>query len=484
MKKTVLTAALLPLVTGLQSSKAFSDVVMTDKLYLGLSYMAEKGIIGGYDDGTFNTEGTLNRAAAIKIILTAAEVEIEDPTEEIFPDVPLDAWFAGYVNQAQKLGIAKGDEDTGEFFPDREVNRAEFLKIMLTTFGIDPTKFKLEDLPNDVPDETWFTPYIQFAIKFKLMDLDGKGNAYPSHAVTRGEAADILYRTIKTGKALKPQILLKLSEDHLVKTIELLEANLLPGAGIAVNMAQRYIDESIKIVPDNEIIQSADKTVRAVKNLVGAYTAGEHGRIEDVLKATGKAWNLANEAGQLNPSQSVMTEAIKNLAHELAKKTRSVKGELADFKANPEAASSEQKPEAPKKEVAIPSAEPEEEIEEAEEVEEAEIETPAEETEEDLEARIRAEVEARMKAEIAKKKKAEADAKKKAAKEAAAKKAKAEAEAKKKAEEEMRKKIEAEEAAKAKAEAEKEEPAEEGPTKEELMAQLKALQAILSQMEK
>jgi plastocyanin len=62
-----------------------------------------------------------------------------------FSDVPVDAWFATYVNQAADAGIVDGYKDlygneTGRFGPENRVTVAEALKIALESAGYDVSR--------------------------------------------------------------------------------------------------------------------------------------------------------------------------------------------------------------------------------------------------------------------------------------------------------------------------------------------------------
>lgn len=339
MKKSFQSAlALLVFLFGWQVL-AFSDVSWDTAIYRAITYVSEKGIISGYDDGSFGVHDPVNKAAALKVILTAAEVDIADEfaiPERFYTDVAEDDWYTKYIVAALNEGILSIDpeDENPEFHPANEVNRAAFIKMMLSTFGVSPEKFALEDVEVvDVPEEAWFAPYMKFSVKFNVVTLNENGEALPGQVITRGETVQYLYETLKQGKGLSPQTLLMLTENHLVQTIEKIEANQFPGAGLAVDIAEKFIELTVKMLPDNNIVQSAHKTVLSVKSLVGAYAAGEMGRVDDVLVNTGAACTLASEAGELNPGQATMTDAIKHLAHGLAAKTREVKEKVEEEKA-------------------------------------------------------------------------------------------------------------------------------------------------------
>lgn len=46
-----------------------------------------------------------------------------------FPDVPAGAWFHGYVMSIKDWGVVSGNDD-GTFAPERNINRAEFAKML------------------------------------------------------------------------------------------------------------------------------------------------------------------------------------------------------------------------------------------------------------------------------------------------------------------------------------------------------------------
>ena len=70
----------------------FSDVPAGHAFYGGILYCAENGIIGGYSDGTFGGEVTMNRGqAAVVIYRMTQAVPVEAPAPETpAPETPAD----------------------------------------------------------------------------------------------------------------------------------------------------------------------------------------------------------------------------------------------------------------------------------------------------------------------------------------------------------------------------------------------------------
>lgn len=310
------------LLLSVSTSHAFSDVTISDPLYPSTTYLEQIQVFKGYEDGSFGKEKIINRAESLKTILVAAEHEVPEKMDSLFADVPADIWFGPYVNYAAQESIVSGDATTGEFAPARTVNKVEFLKMLMKAFEVDPTAFTIEASAPDVEEGAWFAPYINFAIQFGVITLDENGNANPGAELTRGDAADLIFNMMYAGKGLDPQILLNLSEAHLIKSVEYIEQDDIPVSVVLVSIAERYALFALEILPENTVVQSANRVVAALKNIVSAYLAGENGSTEDVLAETKKAWTMADESYQMNPGNEDLANKIKTIASEIANKAR------------------------------------------------------------------------------------------------------------------------------------------------------------------
>jgi hypothetical protein len=327
MKKSSI-AFVVAILLSVSQVGAFPDVETTNPYYLATTYLTEKGIIQGYEDGSFGIDKPINRAEALKIILVAADKKLKEDFAGKFTDVPKEAWFSKYVETAAEMEIVSGDGATGNFVPARQVNKAEFLKMVFKTFEINPADYEkvLDIIPSDVSADAWFAPYLKFAAKFKIIDLDAEEKAFPAKALSRGEAVDILFKTLNKGRGLDPQVLLNLAEKHLINTVNLLETGDLLNAGLNVGVAEKTMIILNNFLPDNLTVKSSTKIADSIKNLVGAYVSGSNGQVDSVLTASGNAWNLADEAEKINPEQTTgITVKIKDLAHSIAEKARNIK---------------------------------------------------------------------------------------------------------------------------------------------------------------
>jgi len=88
----------------------------------------------------------------------------ESVTVAPFTDVPAGEWFARFVAKAKEMGIVKGNDVDGTFAPGRQVNKAEFIKMLLMANQINTDALKGQETGvADVAKDAWFAPYMMYA---------------------------------------------------------------------------------------------------------------------------------------------------------------------------------------------------------------------------------------------------------------------------------------------------------------------------------
>lgn len=199
MKKILLLISLLLITSQAALAQTFSDVPSNHPNIEAINYLFDKNVINGYGDGTFRPDRKVNRAEALKIILLGSNINTPEFNEgEVFPDVLAGAWYAKFVDKGKKLGIVKGDSDTGLFRPSDTVNLAEALKILLITNEIEakkPFKKPFEDVKIDA----WYAPYIDYALGAGLVNKNTGDFIRPSTPITRAALSELMFR-LATGK--------------------------------------------------------------------------------------------------------------------------------------------------------------------------------------------------------------------------------------------------------------------------------------------
>ena len=187
------------LFTAMANAVAFSDVPVAHPNYRAISDLKSRGVISGYNDGSFKPDRTVNRAEALKIILLGSGIDVGTGLKPIatgmeFKDVESSFWFAPYVTKAKSLGIIEGYSDR-TFRPYQNVNLVENLKILLTANGIDlGSTIVMEDPYKDASKSQWYAKYTAYAKAKNLIDADIRNMIFPGRDLTRAKLAEIMYR--------------------------------------------------------------------------------------------------------------------------------------------------------------------------------------------------------------------------------------------------------------------------------------------------
>ena len=144
MKKIAISLVLASLITSnvFALDNSFSDVNNDHPYYAAIESLKNLGIINGYEDGTFQPEKAVNRAEAIKMILGSAGLDIPEIQAGDQQEFP-DVPSETWFAKFVVLAKQKGivrGNDDGTFAPARQVVKAEFLKMLLEAFGKDLSK--------------------------------------------------------------------------------------------------------------------------------------------------------------------------------------------------------------------------------------------------------------------------------------------------------------------------------------------------------
>ena len=157
----------------------------------------------GYTDGTFGPDRDMTRSEAATIfarLLAQRNGErITAPTKTTFPDVPTNAWYAGYVSYLARYGIAVGYTD-GLFHGEEPITRAEFTAMAVRFFDAygdgDPAIMENYGGFWDVSPGHWAAGYIEDATRYGWVVGYGDGTFQADDEITRAEVVTIVNRLL------------------------------------------------------------------------------------------------------------------------------------------------------------------------------------------------------------------------------------------------------------------------------------------------
>lgn len=108
-----------------------------------------------------------------------------------FTDVPAGAWYYGAAVYAYNNGLFAGDSAT-TFAPNQTMNRAMLVTVLWSLAGKPAPKGV--NTFSDVPNGEWYTNAVTWAAENSVVTGVGSGRFDPNGAVTREQAAVILYK--------------------------------------------------------------------------------------------------------------------------------------------------------------------------------------------------------------------------------------------------------------------------------------------------
>jgi hypothetical protein len=147
-------------------------------------HVYNNGIVQGYEDGSYKPDKKINRAELLKIIV---ESKYDDEFNvyigaDCFSDVPPQEWYTKYVCFGQNGGFVEGYGD-GTFKPGNEINFVEALKIIMIGYDYEYVK-----------GNPWFMNVLETASGLNFIPLDV--TAF-DELLTRGQMAEMITRIMK-----------------------------------------------------------------------------------------------------------------------------------------------------------------------------------------------------------------------------------------------------------------------------------------------
>ena len=224
-------------------AKSFSDISESHWAFKYVNELSDKGVINGYEDGTFKPEGNVTKAEFIKLLMCAESGDAFVPKESIVSYesgdeyesgdgfvleevVEYDYWYSPYFEYAAKNGFLT--ETVGEVYANDPITRKEMAFILglvcvankTVKVDIEYSEEELEEMSrkyfedHDVPiGQTISFPIVRFGDTKELSDEEigyieamadvGLITGYedktfrPDNNMTRAEVATIIHRFIE-----------------------------------------------------------------------------------------------------------------------------------------------------------------------------------------------------------------------------------------------------------------------------------------------
>jgi trimeric autotransporter adhesin len=189
------SAALVASAIGPVAANAagFSDVSEDSVHYEGIMALTEKGLLKGYEDGTFKPAQKITRGQVAKIM--ARLIEGEGELEQVFDDVPVtaDEELVRAAHEVFNAGVFTGNN--GNLKPADNITRQQMAKVLVEAFDLehsDKYENNLTDLDTAYEE---YREYIQILVENGITQVaDGKFR--PLEHVSRAQFATFVYRIL------------------------------------------------------------------------------------------------------------------------------------------------------------------------------------------------------------------------------------------------------------------------------------------------
>ncbi len=190
--------------------RLFKDVSKNEYYTDEVGLLYQRGVLKGYDDGTFRPGNSVNRAEFVAMVMKAFNKSGSQGNRFLgipsqFEDVKNNEWYSDTVNRAYQLGIVSGTSDPKEpfkryFRPGDNISRAEAVTILTNASKLlahSQETTSCIDAFEDVKSGDWFCEEVANAHKNGITSGKAPASFKPNDNLTRGEAAVMILRSLE-----------------------------------------------------------------------------------------------------------------------------------------------------------------------------------------------------------------------------------------------------------------------------------------------
>ncbi|NRS46479.1 S-layer homology domain-containing protein [Brevibacillus sp. HB2.2] len=216
IRKNMISLSLLALFTvsfaqpSFAATTPFTDLGQSGAKDKILS-LQQQGVIKGVDDSKFAPNETITAAQGIQLMVNAFDLSLAAVTfvkapqaTDYFSKADNDAWYA----ESLIIAAVNGLELPNDLDPNAEWTREQFIhqlmKVMETKGNLPMIKLVPVEIRDDEELTVDYQGSIQRALARDIIKLDKENKLHPKKAVTREEAAEMIYNALAYLKSHKP----------------------------------------------------------------------------------------------------------------------------------------------------------------------------------------------------------------------------------------------------------------------------------------
>ncbi len=171
------------------AADGYADLQNSAYYYNAVMELSNRGVLGGFPDGTFKPDNTVTRAQLAVMLVNANSISINSKSSD-FSDVPKSHWAYSFISAAAKEGYLGGYPD-GSFRPENGVSYNEALTMIVASLG-----YKASDLTGSYPSN--------FTNKAKEIGLLKTCNKTGTVSASRADIACFISDSFSATKPVQP----------------------------------------------------------------------------------------------------------------------------------------------------------------------------------------------------------------------------------------------------------------------------------------
>lgn len=193
----VIACSLLVTQASAAITSHFTDVPTTKPYANAVYELADRNIIGGYEDGTFKPAASITRGQAAAIIAKLRNLDTRNVKDPGFKDVSPSLWSYGAIAALANEGIINGYGD-GRFGPNDSITRAQMASILVKAFDLPFYYYSSSENPF-TDTQRLGSHQVNINILYKMGITSGTSPTTfsPNSPISRAQAAVLITKTEK-----------------------------------------------------------------------------------------------------------------------------------------------------------------------------------------------------------------------------------------------------------------------------------------------
>ena len=192
-------------------NSTFSDVTEDKWFYQYVTTLASKGIVNGYDDGSFKPQNNVTRAEFIKLLVEC--MGYNQVASNSFEDIAKKDWFYVYVSTALENGVINKDDYGTNLNPNGIITRKEAARLLVKAAQLETGKYQTPYC--DSEDEFVVALYTICLMQGEIDASSGDRYFKPDSGITRAETSTVFSRLLEYNENPEKFVTEKMAEYNI-----------------------------------------------------------------------------------------------------------------------------------------------------------------------------------------------------------------------------------------------------------------------------